>query len=139
MIINDLKAYRAKQLELEMLEEKVERLNAQRERITSVLDQAGGVKSSVKNDKLLRDLVKLIDLESEINDILLYQAEEFVKLNKAIEILNPNEQIIIRLYYFEGLKWKEVAKKTYYSEVSCWRIQTKSLEKLNNIFESERK
>ena len=130
MIIDDLKAYRAKKLELESLEDKKERLKAQRERITAKLGLKGGTNGNVSTDKLLNDLIKIEALEEQINGLIIDLTDEFVKLNRAIKMLEPVEQMIIRLYYLQGLKWKAVAKKTNYSVNNCWRLQSKALERL---------
>ena len=130
LIVNDLKAYRAKKIELMMLEDQKERLKTRQERCTAQLRQKIGVSSNVDKDKLLNDLIELERLEKEIDRREVDLSCWFIDLNDKLNVLNPDEQTILRLRYFEGLKWQEIAKKMNYSETHCWRIQMQGLKKL---------
>ena len=56
--------------------------------------------------------------------------EQMTEIEKAIEPLEPRERTLIRLHYFQGLTWEQVAVEMSYSWAQIHRIHSKALEKL---------
>lgn len=42
---------------------------------------------------------------------------EMLEIEQAIEVLEPRERTLVRLHYFQGLTWEQVAVEMNY----CWR------------------
>ena len=51
-------------------------------------------------------------------------------IERAIEVLDPLERTIVRLYYIKGLTWEEVAVEMSYSWRHVHRLHSAALEKL---------
>ena len=74
--------------------------------------------------KPLRDLYeeKLVDL-----------IDGQLKIEKAIESLNPTERELIRLRYIDGADWTEVAATIHYEWTQTHRIHARALDKMKNL------
>ena len=55
---------------------------------------------------------------------------KMTEIEKAIEPLDPRERTIIRLHYFQGYTWEEVAVEMGYTWRHVHRLHGKALEKL---------
>ena len=56
-----------------------------------------------------------------------------LKIEKAIESLNPTERELIRLRYIDGADWTEVAATIHYEWTQTHRIHARALDKLKNL------
>ena len=62
-----------------------------------------------------------------------YEKSEIVKiLEKSIEILNKSEKLVITLYYYEELTYKEIGEVMELSESRISQIHSKAILKLKN-------
>lgn len=62
-----------------------------------------------------------------------YEKSEIVKiLEKSIEILNKNERLVITLYYYEELTYKEIGEVMGLSESRISQIHSKAILKMKN-------
>lgn len=74
------------------------------------------------------------DRHAELQTLYAEKVEELsarmIEIEAAIEPLEPTERTLIRLHYFQGLSWEQVAVEMGY----CWRhvhrLHGKALEKL---------
>lgn len=125
----DLRRYRSIKAETKQLEEQIEELelimvapripnltglpgsHGECDKIGNIVAKAASLKESylVKMDKLL-------DMQAEIE--------------AAISVLDEKERRLIRLYYFSGLTWEEVACQMDYSWNGIHKIHRKCLKKL---------
>lgn len=55
---------------------------------------------------------------------------QMAEIEAAIEPLEPTERTIIRLHYFQGLTWEQVAVEMNYTWRHVHRLHGKALEKL---------
>lgn len=55
---------------------------------------------------------------------------ELEAIEQSIEVLEPRERTLIRLYYIEGLTWEQVCVEMSYSWMQIHRIHGKALERL---------
>ena len=63
----------------------------------------------------------------------IYEKSEIVKiLEKSIEILNKSEKLVITLYYYEELTYKEIGEVMELSESRISQIHSKAILKLKN-------
>ena len=56
-----------------------------------------------------------------------------LKIEKAIESLNPVERELMRLRYIDGADWTEVAATIHYEWTQTHRIHAKALAKIKNL------
>ena len=56
-----------------------------------------------------------------------------MKIEKAIEELNPIERELMRLRYIDGADWTEVAATIHYEWTQTHRIHAKALAKIKNL------
>ena len=56
-----------------------------------------------------------------------------LKIEKAIESLEPIERELIRLRYIDGLEWLEVAEVIHYEWTQTHRIHARALAKLKDL------
>lgn len=55
---------------------------------------------------------------------------EYMDLENAMKLLEPKEQLFIRMRFFEDLKQAEIAERLFISQVQVSRLEKKILEKL---------
>ena len=56
-----------------------------------------------------------------------------LKIEKAIEGLNPTERELMRLRYIDGADWTEVAATIHYEWTQTHRIHARALAKIKNL------
>ena len=56
-----------------------------------------------------------------------------LKVEKAIESLNPTERELMRLRYIDGADWTEVAATIHYEWTQTHRIHARALAKIKNL------
>lgn len=71
-----------------------------------------------------------IDLVRQYTDKVTLLTERLAEIEQAIEVLEPRERTLIRLYYITGLTWEEVCIEMSYAWRQVHRIHAKALEKL---------
>lgn len=104
--------------------------------------------------KLLEEtnIYNIVSLEEELNDNLKIQIEDesldinpeeslvrkdsIENLKRAIDVLNEREKLIINLYYYEGLTYKEIGKILNISESRISQIHSRAILKIKSKIES---
>ena len=56
-----------------------------------------------------------------------------LRIEKAIESLNPTERELMRLRYIDGAEWLDVAAEIHYEWTQTHRIHARALAKLKDI------
>ncbi|SHG93247.1 sigma-70 family RNA polymerase sigma factor [Tepidibacter thalassicus] len=106
--------------------------------------------------KLLEEtnIYNVVSLEEELNDNFKIQIEDtssdvnpeeslirkdiIESLKKALDVLNERERLIINLYYYEGLTYKEIGKILNISESRISQIHSRSILKIKTKLENFR-
>lgn len=124
-----LRAYRDLRQERDKLKKLIEELDANLYGPTTPnldgLPRSHGGASAVESlvaqkDQIERKyLAKVAELTAELETI-----------ERAIEVLEPRERTLIRLYYIEGLTWEQVCVEMSYSWRQVHRIHGMALERL---------
>ncbi|MDO4564828.1 MAG: hypothetical protein Q4C04_04370 [Clostridia bacterium] len=129
--VADVKRCRVLSKEIEAMREQVQRLRW----IGSGLARSGpreniGTSPTQQHDHIA-EVVALIDAAERKH---LAQIEELVALQERISdwigTLPPDQALIIRLRYMQGLSWRAVARRASYSERQCFRLNDAALKKL---------
>lgn len=74
--------------------------------------------------------LKHMELEAKYKETVKKLAEQMAEIEDAIQVLEPRERTIIRLHYFQGLTWEQVAVETGYTWRHVHRLHGKALERL---------
>ena len=56
-----------------------------------------------------------------------------LRIEKAIEGLNPTERELMRLRYIDGVDWTEVAETIHYEWAQTHRVHARALAKIKNL------
>lgn len=56
-----------------------------------------------------------------------------LRIEKAIESLNPTERELMRLRYIDGVDWTEVAATINYEWAQTHRVHARALRKISNL------
>ena len=56
-----------------------------------------------------------------------------LRIEKAIDDLNPTERELMRLRYIDGVDWTEVAATIHYEWTQTHRIHARALAKIKNL------
>lgn len=59
--------------------------------------------------------------------------ERQLNIEKMIDKLEPTERLLIRLRYFDNMKWDKIFKIIHYSQKQTFRIHDKAIRKLNKL------
>ena len=77
------------------------------------------------------------DILQPLQDLYREKLEELVsgqlRIEKAIEALNPTERELMRLRYIDGAEWTEVAETIHYEWTQTHRIHARALAKIKNL------
>lgn len=127
-----LKSCLQKRQEAASLERAIRRLEQEKYNPkTSKLDQIGGAGSPGTSGPFERLIFKQDELERLYQQKLADLIEEQLRVEKAIESLEPVERMLMRCRYIEGLTWEEVAVAISYSWMQMHRIHSRALDKLS--------
>ena len=56
-----------------------------------------------------------------------------LRIEKAIEALNPTERELMRLRYIDGREWVEICETIHYEWAQTHRIHARALAKIKNL------
>lgn len=110
MTKEQLRQYRSIKIETRQIERRIEEL----ERHTADIDITQPLQ-----DLYRKKLKVLIDNQ--------------LRIEKAIEDLNPTERELMRLRYIDGADWTEVAATIHYEWTQTHRIHARALAKIKNL------
>lgn len=130
MTKEELRAYRGIKLERDKLRGIIKDLeavmyNPRAQRLDGMPRSGSGARSGVESIAIRHaDLLETCHRKEKE----LTKAME--NIERAIEVLDPLERTIVRLYYIKGLTWEEVAVEMSYSWRHVHRLHSAALEKL---------
>jgi RNA polymerase sigma factor (sigma-70 family) len=79
------------------------------------------------------------DVRARQQDDPAQRREEMKRADAAFECLNPNERFIINLRLLEGLRYKQIADMTGWSEEAARKAFDRALGRLRKLFEADGK
>lgn len=82
------------------------------------------------NDYIADAIIKIEELKSVYNKKISEILEFQIKIENAIDELEPEERILIRKRYIDGLKWEEVCQELNISWRTAHRLNKKIMEKI---------
>lgn len=128
-----LKSCLHKKLEADQIASALQRLEAEMYHPkTAKLDKIPGSAPYNAGGPTERLAIKHIDLLERYQEKLEELREEVLRIEEAIETLEPIERMLMRYRYIEGLTWEEVAVAINYSWMQMHRIHSRALSKLSD-------
>ena len=86
-------------------------------------------KGGERKNKLQDCVIKIVDLEREIEQQVSEYVEYKRKLIKAIDLhKDEKERLLLRLRYIEYLTWEEISDKMNYSARQIYRLHKQALK-----------
>lgn len=125
----ELRQYRALLAEIALLEDEQRRIA---EGALSAVALTGMPKGSGTVDDTGRLAAKLADLAYLIAAKLDEAIAVRLRIERAIEGLDGQERVLMRLRYIEGKTWEEIAVAMHYAWAHVHRIHARALAKLRN-------
>lgn len=121
----------------QMIDSKLEQLEALKSlsmKVTSSFTKEKISGGNIEKSKMESTIVKVIDLENEINDDI----DRLVDLKKDIQdtinkIDDINQQLLLELRYLSGKGWDEIASSMGYDPRTVYRIHGKALKEFEKM------
>ncbi len=132
MTIDDLKNVRRQRLRVITLQERIDRLRSRAEYTQRQLGECGA--SDPARDRLAEYAADLDELESELTGEMITLERAVMAVDPALAALPPNQEIVLRLRYCEGKKWKEVAAGARYSEGHCRNVNRRFIKEITQNY-----
>jgi len=126
----NIKNIHTEHLKIESLRERIERLRSamevgvQRLKLTPCDHTA--------RNKLEEDIARLDELERELIDRVAVVESDMRDIETSFEMLDDNEQTIMRLRYINGFNWGKVSVWSGYSVQHCFTLHKRAILKLNS-------
>lgn len=131
MTKQDLRDFRNKTTEVRQLEEQIELLSNIGPKISNfdkILVDSGRGGSPVE-----QTVERLIYLKERYGVLIAEYLADRIRIEKAFELLTPNERTAMRYYYFDRLTWEEAAERMDKSTRYILSLHKWALIKLKNI------
>ena len=110
MTKEQLRQYRSIKIEISQIESRIEEMERH--------------KADLDITQPLRDLYR-----KKLAELI----EGQVKIEEAIDSLNPTERELMRMRYFDGADWTEVAATINYEWAQTHRVHARALAKIKNL------
>lgn len=114
MTLEELKKVRAGRLRVKHYQARISALKEQQLRLTQRM--TGLIAGKNRNDQMAEYVSKLDALEHNLMVATIEMEERMQRLDQEVSALPEHYEKVIRLRYFDGLKWSEVAKKAGYTQ-----------------------
>ncbi len=124
-----MQAYYWAKKNIERLENELLELETEATRQTAQLTQERK-SQNYDPDRLAELVVKIVEVQEEINRQLQKSYELMAKIEKAIEKLPEREKYLIRARYLDGKSWEQIAVDMNYSWRQVHRIHANALKLL---------
>jgi DNA-directed RNA polymerase specialized sigma subunit len=114
--------------------EQLETLKSLSMKVTSSFAEEKISGGSVEKSKMESTIVKVIDLESEINNDFIRLIELKKEIQDTINRMDDiNQQLLLELRYLSGKGWDEIAASMGYDPRTVYRIHGKALKEFERM------
>lgn len=123
-----MKYYKVKQ-EISQIKEKLQEIEETYTQVRAMKID-GMPKGNSVNDYFAQALIKIEELKDIYNQKIGRLLKMQIKIERKFELLEPEERILARKRYMDGLKWEEVCEELNISWKTAHRLNNKILEKI---------
>jgi DNA-directed RNA polymerase specialized sigma24 family protein len=128
LTVDDLKSIRRERVRVRSLQERIERLRTGAEYPLRRLGEATASRGD--RDKLAEAVALIMDLERELVQMVISVESKAEQAERKMARLPEQQAMVLRLYYCNGLKWREVSKEAHYTMRHCFNIRDRGLDRL---------
>lgn len=129
MTLDDLKLVRTYNYAIASIDESIERLRSEMERMTQTLSHAPAHTDC--RDKLAEQIRRLMELETARAREVADREEHIGRCRVWLDTIPEQQAKILRLRYMDGLKWEDIADKAGYTKHHCYKIHKAALSRLS--------
>lgn len=125
------------------IEERIDGLMKQMERYqdmaTHITSKWGdGIHSGDVHSQVEQAVVKIVELEQEINDEIDQMIQVKHQVKKVVsQVDDPQQKMLLELRYFQYLRFPDIASRMNYSERQLLRLHGEALESVARILDPE--
>lgn len=121
----------------QMIDSKLEQLETLKSlsmKVTTSFTQEKISGGTVEKSRMENTIVKVIDLEHEINEDI----DRFVDLKRDIQdtinkMENINYQLLLEMRYLSGKNWEEIAEQLNYNNRTVFKVHGRALKQFEHI------
>lgn len=128
MTFDELKMCSVYRQSIRSIEDSIERLRSDMERVTQVLSHAPA--HTGNQDKLAEQVRFMVELEAARAAKVVEMENHIDKCRVWLSTIPSQQAAVLTCRYIDGMKWAEVARKTGYSKHHCYKIRDAALKKL---------
>lgn len=129
----ELNGIRYIDIEIDIMLREVERLRALLD-VASTGLTAERVQSTRRGDIIPRTVAKIIDLEQQINGYIDQLVDRKAQAEyKLARVSDETQRNIIKLRYFEGKRWEDIAEEMDYSLPWVYRLHDRALKEYSKV------
>ena len=130
LTIEDLRAVRDMYIQIQSLTERIARLRSALESCTAKPLSRMPKGRSAPRDKLGEDIARLLELEERRRKQIIDLEIRLEAVEKWIDSLPPQQATVVRLYYVNGLTWRQISRKLNYNADYCRQIRNAAIKHL---------
>ena len=127
-IADDLRDLPALAEDVRNYQERMARLRAAAEGLTRQMHH--GSPGTAVHDRMAELVSKLTDLELGLAEKVIAREMTIGAVEQAVEALPEAQRRVLQLRYFEGKRWREVAKAMCYSDRRCLQLHEAGMNAL---------
>jgi RNA polymerase sigma factor (sigma-70 family) len=123
LTISELRAVRDAHIQIQSLTERIARLRSALESCATKPLTRMPKGRSAPRDKLGEDIARLLELEERRRKQIIDLEIRLEAVEKWIDSLPPQQATVVRLYYVNGLTWRQIGRKLNYHPDTCRKIR----------------
>lgn len=128
MTMQELKSIRIHRKRIRELDEKIETLESEMEKITPSMSDAPCKPTG--GDKRAGQIARMIELKAELTERHTLLADALDKLSIWLIVLPEQQEKVMYARYMQGMSWALVAKVTGYQKSHCRKIHDSAIKKI---------
>lgn len=128
MTMQELKSIRIHRKRIRELDEAIETLRSEMEKITPSMSDAPCKPTG--GDKRAGQIARMVELETERIERDALLADALDKLSTWLCILPEQQERVMYARYMRGMSWRMVAKVTGYRKTHCEKIHDRAIKKI---------
>lgn len=127
MTKEQLRQYIALGIEIDLLNQEIQRLRASLQAVPKMDDMPHG---NLRSDRMVDTIAKIVDLTEIIREKTRRCIELRQDIEEAIDGLPPDLRVLMRMRYIEGMRWEKVTVQLNYSWRQTHRLHGYALQKM---------
>ena len=119
--------------EIRLLEEQILRDTVYASNVKAIRYDVDRVQTSPEGDRMADILSEIVRAEDKLREKIQTLMKQEDEARSYLVLLREEQERVLVLHYFRGLKWEDVAEQTYYSLSRIYEIKNEALNELTHI------